>query len=129
MDIAIKQEVIKYQQGDVLLTQVSNSFIHKDKYNHTKQYTTESDGKIVLALGEATGHHHRFEKSNLAPGVSVLGYSRQWSRMPSTIEIKNGSATLYHEEHNPLTIPKGVYEVTQIREMDHISGRTRTVVD
>lgn len=115
---------IKFQQGDVLLTKIKNI-----KISNPKRYTTENDGKIVLALGEATGHHHRFEQSKFIPGVSVLGYGHKWSQMPTAIVVKGQSATMYHEEHNPLTIPEGTYSVTQIREMDHISGRTRTVID
>ena len=120
---------IKYQQGDVLLTKIEDDKKLGSSHNSSRIFTTEITGKVTLALGEATGHHHRFEQSKFIPGLSVRGYGNRWNNMPSTIEIKGGEATLYHEEHNPLTIPMGTYLVTKIREMDHIGGRVRAVVD
>tara|TARA_R100000808_G_scaffold9836_3_gene26659 strand:- start:27604 stop:27975 length:372 start_codon:yes stop_codon:yes gene_type:complete len=120
-----------YQQGDVILKEV-----HKNQVediiglNSSKEYKMEHPtDKVVLALGEATGHHHRFEAEKLDPHTDVIGYSGAYQEMPNVIEILGGEATLYHEEHNPLTIPEGSYAISIVRELDHISGNTRLVVD
>ena len=49
-------EQVIYQQGDVILTKVDNV----PSYGYNK---VECDSKIVVAEGEGTGHHHRFELS------------------------------------------------------------------
>jgi hypothetical protein len=62
----------------------------------------------VLARGEFTGHSHRFAE-------------------PETIEVWEGRgmlfvtvlaerATVIHEEHKPITLPRGTYRVWQQRE-------------
>ena len=127
----------KYQQGDVLLVAVTEP-IESDIRSECKIETGgDKDGKVILALGEATGHHHRFEMNKLDPGVMVStvherygGYGGSgFRRGASYYLIEGGSATLYHEEHNPLTVPPGLYRRTIIREYDHISNSFREVLD
>lgn len=127
---------VKYQQGDVLLVAVPNEEVSKVRENYRAQ-TGGEDKKIILAEGEATGHHHRFEIDRLDPGVSVTAFHEkarvarvgQITRFPGYISIEGGDATLYHEEHNPLTLPPGTYRRSIVREFDHIGGRTREVWD
>jgi len=115
----------KYQQGDVIIREISGKKI--DKENHK---ISRDDNKVVLALGEATGHHHRFE---LSENPAVVGYrNNSWSlknTTAQTFEITEGTATLYHEEHNPIKIPKGHYEVNIVKEFDHITRNVRQVWD
>jgi hypothetical protein len=127
----------KYQQGDVLLVAVTEP-IESDIRSECKIETGgDKDGKVILALGEATGHHHRFELNKLDPGVMVStvherygGYGGSgYRRGASYYLIERGPATLYHEEHNPLTVPPGLYRRTIIREFDHISNSFREVLD
>jgi hypothetical protein len=127
----------KYQQGDVLLVAVTEP-IESDIRSECKIETGgDKDGKVILALGEATGHHHRFELNKLDLGVMVStvherygGYGGSgYRRGASYYLIEGGPATLYHEEHNPLTVPPGLYRRTIIREYDHISNSFREVLD
>jgi len=115
-------EQVIYQQGDVILTKVDNV----PSYGYNK---VECDSKIVVAEGEGTGHHHRFECAKFGPDVQVQAWGKQWDQFPSMVQITGGAATLYHEEHNPINVPKGIYQVTFVREMDHIAQRERRVVD
>ena len=118
----MEETQVRYQQGDVILTLTDN--IPSSQHN-----IVDCDNKVVIAEGEGTGHHHRFELDKLDPEVSVQGWKKHWDQFPTMVQITGGSATLYHEEHNPLTLPGGVYQITFVREMDHISGRERRVVD
>ena len=127
----------KYQQGDVLLVAVTEP-IESDIRSECKIETGgDKEGKVILALGEATGHHHRFELNKLDPGVRVStvherygGYGGSgYRRDASYYLVEGGPATLYHEEHNPLTVPPGLYRRTIIREYDHISQSSREVWD
>ena len=127
----------KYQQGDVLLVAVSKPLESNIKTECKIEKGGDKEGKVILALGEATGHHHRFELNKLDPGVTVStlherygGYGGSgYRRDASYYLIEGGPATLYHEEHNPVTVPPGLYRRTIIREYDHISQSSREVWD
>ncbi len=124
----------KYQQGDVLLVAVTKR-VESDIRSECKIETGgDKDGKVILALGEATGHHHRFELNKLDPGVTISTlHERYGGRVYrdnlTYYLVEGGPATLYHEEHNPLTVPPGLYRRTIIREYDHISNSFRKVWD
>ena len=127
----------KYQQGDVLLVAVTKRVESDIKTECKIEKGGDKEGKVILALGEATGHHHRFELNKLDSGVSVStlherygGYGGGgYKRDASYYLIEGGPATLYHEEHNPLTVPPGLYRRSIIREYDHISNSFRKVWD
>ena len=130
----------KYQQGDVLLKEIEQlPDNEKAPYEGDKIELLhyKDPNKVILALGEATGHHHRFELDKLPPSVLVKGYGKrptihmpaEGERESEYIEIKGGQATLYHEEHNPIEIPSGTYRVSIVREFDHLSQTTRRVLD
>ncbi|MFH0825643.1 MAG: hypothetical protein V2B18_23045 [Pseudomonadota bacterium] len=97
-----------YQQGDILIKPV--------------KAIPKNAGKLsdnVLARGEATGHAH------VAWGVDALLYrsgERLYLNAPNGAEIK-------HEEHGPITVPRGTYLIEKVREYDHFVERPRTVVD
>jgi hypothetical protein len=96
-----------FRQGDVLLREVTklpNGLVEKNK---------------ILAYGEATGHHHRFES------VQVQVFKDDNGKQ--FVEVKEPSK-LVHEEHAELEIPKGTYVVVTQREFDVIQG-IRQVID
>jgi hypothetical protein len=65
---------------------------------------------VVLAEGEATGHHHRIRD----PGVCAL---RAEGVAYDLVRIETG-ALLVHEEHAPIEIGPGTFEVRIAREHD-----------
>lgn len=111
-----------YAQGDLLIIPIKD--FPKDAKNVTPK------GRVVLALGETTGHAHAFYDG----GVTLL-------RRPSTnrdaleqnsipmetveqwIEIARDKAVLKHEEHAPIELPKGKYRVVRQREFDPVQAR------
>lgn len=81
------------------------------------------NGSFVVALGEATGHHHRLtvkEPEDLEIRRAADG------RMYFVLH-KEG--TLTHEEHAPIVVPPGTYEQKQEREMDWFALETKRVID
>lgn len=99
-----------FQQGDVLITKVCNVDISKaEKLDH-----------LVLAEGEATGHAHR-----LVNGVGQL------MMLDSIMHLKvfSDNATIIHDEHAPITIPKGDYEIKIVKEYDHFNEESIPVRD
>ena len=102
-----------YRQGDVLLIKVTSTIasipVKRDDKN-----------RIVLALGEATGHAHVIEDES-AEMVST-GYSPTSTRF---IKAPEG-ATVTHEEHAEVKLPAGIYEVRMQREATPADDR-RTI--
>lgn len=75
----------------------------------------------VLALGEATGHAHRIIEDDTA--VQVF-------RILGNLYVQAAKEfTLKHEEHKPIQMPPGNYEVRIVREADHLAGIVRKVAD
>jgi hypothetical protein len=89
----------RYRQGDVVLRQLPS----------LPRYAELVSGG-VLAVGEATGHSHRF-----ANGGSWALWERNGRRF---VEVMK-PATLVHEEHKPLVIPPGIYEQLAEQEFDY----------
>ncbi len=80
------------------------------------------NGSFVLALGEATGHHHRIEVLNphdLEIVKTEGGY----------ILTLKSEATITHQEHLPIKLAPGVYRSGHEREKDWFSLATRRVID
>lgn len=96
-----------YQQGDVIIEKVAE--IRGKKLNH-----------LILAMGETTGHCHQVSEGEAElyehDGVVYL-------------RIKSEVATIIHEEHKTVTLPKGDYVVRQVQEYDHFSEEARNVRD
>jgi hypothetical protein len=62
----------------------------------------------VLARGELTGHSHRFAD----PETVTLWENRGML----FVAVLAQQATVIHEEHRPITLPRGTYRVWQQRE-------------
>ena len=137
---------MKYQQGDVLFIKSNREVEHDNNRDSSSirlgQYTKASknddpvDGKTTVALGEGTGHSHTFyENDNANVVVNTYGFLpsiQGLGKVPMYVEVKakpEKFATLKHEEHNKLELPPGLYKTRIVREFDHLSQRTRNVVD
>ena|SRR3990167_1191462 len=83
-----------YRHGDVLIKKVES--IQGKKLEH-----------LTLAEGEATGHKHQ-----ITEGEAKL-YEHEGTLF---LRVISEEAVLTHEEHKPLTLPQGDYEITIQRE-------------
>src|SRR5690348_15334354 len=90
-----------YRQGDVLLKRVS-----KLPKTAVRQ---QSKGRIILALGEATGHHH----SIATKSASLF---KDDETKATYVEIAEAMALLEHQEHAPIQLEPGIYRVGLQRE-------------
>lgn len=95
-----------YRQGDVLLvpTQKVEGAVEK--------------GKAVLALGEVSGHSHRFNEAQFVSGPDGLAQT----------VILEKPTELIHEEHDTQTIPAGKYQVV-IQRRVNVLGEIKRVLD
>ena len=86
-----------WRQGDIFLARATS--IPRE---------AEPRPDCVLAEGELTGHSHR---------VAERGAARLYADGPSLyLEVLAGSARVVHDEHGPVTLPRGVYRVWRQRE-------------
>ena len=99
-----------WQQGDVIGIKLSSPPAGEVK--------VVSKRNCVVAHGES-GHSHVVEDEEaelLQIGEKMI------------LSLKN-PATLMHEEHGPITLDAGIWEVGQVKEFDYLSMMTRTVQD
>jgi hypothetical protein len=99
-----------YRQGDVPLMPYTGPL---DGFAEVKP---DAAGKHVLALGEATGHHHRFEHCTFMQEGSVRMF-RDFQTGAQVVEIPAGGASLVHEEHTAIGVPAGRYlQLVQVED-------------
>ncbi|MBX9687503.1 MAG: hypothetical protein K2X27_12420 [Candidatus Obscuribacterales bacterium] len=100
----------QYRQGDVLLKQISAI--------PSGALKAPADGdRVVLAYGEVTGHAHAIE------AIQATIYK---SGAQEFIEVLPG-AVLRHEEHAPIPVEPGIYEIVHQREYE--PNAFRRVID
>lgn len=113
------------QQGDIVIRRVC-SVPENCKPIHDKR-------GAVLGEGEITGHYHAIRNDSgkyagNARGVELLEAPDRKRYLVISGE-KTHRAVLTHQEHNPIEIPPGTYEIGQVREHDYFTEMTRTVRD
>lgn len=91
-----------YRQGDVLIEQIA-------ALPAAVQERKPSKGRIILALGEATGHHHALEERDAADWWKTEGTEEQFLDVKTATEVT-------HQEHAPIVLPPGSYRVHRQRE-------------
>lgn len=69
----------------------------------------------ILAEGELTGHAHRTIAEDSFVENNVLAAPK--------------GTTVKHEEHNPIKLPPGEYDISIVREYDHFAEEARQVID
>lgn len=98
-----------FRQGDVL--------VMKGRPDMRQRKRVEPrGGRLILAEGEATGHHH-----SIAAGRGVTMFRPD--DMPAggggfRLNVSGGCVQLTHQEHDTLIIPPGRYDVVQQRVYD-----------
>jgi hypothetical protein len=97
-----------YRHGDVIIVPVSS--IPAD---------ATSRPSAVLARGEATGHSHR-----IADPTDVEVFDHDGNGF---LRVGGASATLVHDEHGPIDLPRGSYRFWLQRE--YSPSEIRRVID
>jgi hypothetical protein len=118
----------QFRQGDVLIELVTVTQIPAEA---KKQ---ESSRQVTLANGEMTGHKHVLETQDPADWWSREGEANGsltsgQGASDIFVSIPSGG-TVNHPEHNPISLPPGVYRVTHQREYSPATPTTfRRVAD
>jgi hypothetical protein len=107
-----------FRQGDILLLPITESAVPRT-VDALPTKPRDARGRLVLALGEATGHAHAIEGEAtlyVAPDPMLIGHLRLAE-----------DTRIVHEEHAAIALPKGWYRV--IRQREYIPGAVRMVAD
>ncbi|MCL7429120.1 hypothetical protein [Streptomyces sp. YS415] len=107
-----------YRQGDVLIVPVEESAV-PDHVAHAPRERRDARGRLVLALGEVTGHAHAV----VGPGELVR---EPGPFGPLLLHLPQGGRVV-HEEHAAIALPVGWYRV--IRQREYMPGSVRIVAD
>jgi hypothetical protein len=102
-----KQEL--YRQGDVLIRRIDGL---------PKQKAVKRASGSILE-GEATGHVHRLETLTQAEVLDIEN--------GLYLRVGEEGVRIIHEEHAPITLPAGDYEV--IRQREYSPEEIRNVAD
>lgn len=110
-----KAERFMVRQGDVMVVAV-------DSIPTGAEPVALDAGRVVLAYGEVTGHAHAFSRA-ASRSLSL----RQDEKGLRYLDVGGGGATLRHEEHAPIEIPPGRYQV--VRQREYTPEAIRQVAD
>ncbi|MFF4412081.1 hypothetical protein ACFYY8_06080 [Streptosporangium sp. NPDC001559] len=107
-----------YRQGDILIVPVEEEAVPASVVT-SPSVPRDARGRLVLALGEATGHAHAV----VGQGSLVRGAR---PADPSFLNLPSGGRVV-HEEHAAISLPKGWYRV--LRQREYVPGAFRVVAD
>ena len=92
------------RQGDVLVRRIR-------ALSKGLKPAEPENGRLVLAHGEATGHHHSFALSD-----RVALFREDGSGGGLFLSVTGAPVSLEHQEHTALVVKPGHYEVVRQRE-------------
>ncbi|MGX1805357.1 hypothetical protein ACWIGI_06550 [Nocardia sp. NPDC055321] len=104
-----------FRQGDVLIAPIAEESVEAH-VRADSGLPRDTRGRMVLALGEVTGHAHAVA----APGRLIRAGARTLMHLPE-------GGRLVHEEHAAIVLPKGWYRV--VRQREYLPGAVRIVAD
>jgi hypothetical protein len=99
----------QFRQGDVFLVKVDQL--------PPEAVKQESDGRVVLAYGEVTGHAHAIS----AACATLYEHGQE-----TILEVFEPTK-LEHEEHSAIALEPGYYRV--VRQQEYSPGTIRRVAD
>jgi hypothetical protein len=107
-----------FRQGDVLIVPVSEDQVPAAVQARAAQ-PRDGRGRMILALGEATGHAHAVVgRGDLFPAPLLT--EPAWLRLPE-------GGKVVHEEHAMITLPAGWFRI--VRQREYVPGAVRVVAD
>ena len=99
-------------QGDILIERV------EDAAGARPAIRSVDAGAVILAEGEATGHHHRLLGSVTMYRDDALARDIPPGLYVAHVEVTSPTARLEHEEHAPIVLDEGTYRVRRQRQLE-----------
>ncbi len=114
-----------FRHGDVTIQKLDNI---PDRFKEFKSLDTK---KIILALGEVTGHSHRI----IPIDDSEIAVFSNTEAKPSgeedeiLFQIKKGRGLLIHEEHAPIILEEGIHYRAMKKQFNPFTNAVENVRD
>jgi hypothetical protein len=132
-----------FRQGDVLIREVPKDHIPMMLSGTQTVKRDQRTGKVTLAYGEVTGHHHTFSDKSKVNMFAKAGEAEMFEgpsggnsgarelaklrhgvesdplmdpTLRRFIDVQSEVALLEHQEHTTIEVPRGFYEVVIQRE-------------
>jgi hypothetical protein len=99
-------------QGDILIERV------EDHPASGQVVESVDNGAVLIAEGEATGHHHRLLGSVTMYRDDAIARDIPSGLYIAHVTVRSPTARLVHEEHAPITLDKGTYLVRRQRHLE-----------
>jgi hypothetical protein len=115
--MANKKQQPHFRQGDVFIRRIGDSAKIPKDFEPVKQ----DKGRVVLAYGEVTGHAHALK------GTDAKLWRKAGDVTKAFLEVTKKETVLKHEEHAPITLEEGFYEV--VRQREYTPEEIRMVAD
>jgi hypothetical protein len=107
-----------YRQGDVLIVALEEPEVPAHFLDAPGE-PRDGRGRLVLALGEVTGHAHAVQgPGRLMREAGPFG--------PMLLHLPDGGRVV-HEEHAAIALPRGWFRV--VRQREYAPGAVRIVAD
>jgi hypothetical protein len=110
---------LQFRQGDVFLERV-------DALPKSELTEIKTQGRVVLAYGEVTGHAHA-----IYPEAGVLP-AKLWDAGAERFLQVMSATTIQHEEHGAIPLTPGVYRVSKFgagTQREYSPEEIRSVAD
>ncbi|WP_329454600.1 hypothetical protein [Streptomyces sp. NBC_01497] len=108
-----------FRQGDVLIVPVAAEAV-PGRLAQAPGEARDGRGRLVLALGEVTGHAHAV----VGPGRLLREHDDPAA--PMFLHLPDGGRVV-HEEHAVIALPQGWFRV--VRQREYVPGSVRIVAD
>lgn len=112
------------RQGDLLLVKIA-----KPPTNLERKPT--KNGQCTIGYGEVTGHHHTIQDAEwLVAPETTMDDLHQFALGNTTMPVfvvLDEPTTLTHQEHAPIALGAGVWQV--VRQREYFPGELRSVRD
>lgn len=89
----------------------------------------EANKYKYLALGELTGHIHQLQLEDGTQDNDVMVLDNPESSEKYLVVPEGHKTTLRHQEHTPIELGEGTYEIVIQQEYDYLEERARAVAD
>ena len=99
-------------QGDILIERIEDAAASRQIIQSVH------NGAVIVAEGEATGHHHRLLGSVAMYRDDAIARDIPSGLYVAHVEVMSPTGRLVHEEHAPITLEEGTYRVRRQRQLE-----------
>lgn len=112
-----------YRQGDIMLQRIEPEDAAVDYDLDEGSEIARENGKLVIALGEVTGHSHVVEMPAVKMIAAPNRNDKQKQKELDRFLISEQPFAMTHDEHAAVHVPAGLYRI--VRQQEYAPGTIR----